>query len=436
MRDLVFTSVFVLILLAAIGRPWIGVLLCAWLGYMSPHRLCYGFAAYFPFFAVAAAVTIASIFISSERKRFPWARETFIFLLFVLWMNVTTLFALNPPGAWFKWDQTMKTMLMIFLGMLVMAARSRLHLLVWVIVLSIEFYGVKGGIFAILTGAQYTVQGPPRTMLENNNALAIFMAATLPLMRYLQLNTESRLIRQGLGVGMGLTAIAILASYSRGGFLALCTTGFLLLIKSRRKWLLAGAMIVTVPLILSLMPQEWFERMDTISEYKSDSSAMGRLEAWQFAINMAADRPLVGGGFKSFTQELFAKYIGNTHDYREPHSIFFEVLGEHGYPGLFLFLLLGVCAWRTGTWIRRVAFQREDLSWAGDLAAMSQVALASYAVGGATSTIAYFDLPYHLMAILMLTKIAVIDELRKADEEPEPTSEEVMITNTGAYLPT
>ncbi len=436
MRDLAFVAVFGLILLASIGRPWIGVLLCAWLGYMSPHRLCYGFAVHFPFFAVAAATTIGSIFISSERKRFPWARETFIFLLFVVWMNVTTLFALNPQGAWAKWDPTMKTMLMIFLGMLVMATRPRLHWLAWVIALSIGFYGVKGGIFAILTGAQYTVQGPPQTMLENNNALAIFMAATLPLMRYLQLNTESRLIRQGLGAAMVLTGIAVLSSYSRGGFVALCTVGFLLLIKSRRKWLLAGAMIIVVPLTLSLMPEQWFERMDTISEYKSDDSAQGRLEAWRFAINMAADRPLFGGGFKSFTQELFAQYIGNTRDYREPHSIFFEVLGEHGSPGLLLFLLMGVFAWRTGAWIRWVAGQREELSWAGDLASMSQVALAGYAVGGATSTVAYFDLPYHLVAILMLTKIVVIDELKKSGEEPEPTGEEVIVSNTGAYLPT
>ena len=45
--------------------------------------------------------------------------------------------------------------------------------------------------------------------------------------------------------------------------------------------------------------------------------------------------------------------------------------------------------------------------WAGDLAAMCQVGLAGYAVGGAFAGLAYFDLPYHLMAIIILCKSIV-----------------------------
>jgi hypothetical protein len=40
--------------------------------------------------------------------------------------------------------------------------------------------------------------------------------------------------------------------------------------------------------------------------------------------------------------------------------------------------------------------------WASDLAAMIQVSLIGYAVGGAFLGLAYFDLPYHLMIIVLL----------------------------------
>ena len=82
-------------------------------------------------------------------------------------------------------------------------------------------------------------------------------------------------------------------------------------------------------------------------------------------------------------------------------------MGEHGFIGLALFLLLLWLAFRNGTWIKKNAASREDLRWAADLGAMVQVSLVGYAVGGAFLGMAYFDLYYHLAAISLLTRLQV-----------------------------
>jgi len=407
MRDVFLTAVVLPLAALTLKRPWIGVLLCVWLGYMNPHRLCYGFAFNFPFFAIAASTTIIGLFISAERKIVPLTREVIVLFLLIVWMNVTVQFALNPEGAWLEWSRVMKIQLMVFITLMAMADRRRLHLLVWVIVLSLGFYGLKGGVFTLVTGGHYIVSGPALSFIEDNNDLALALVMTIPLMRYLQLNTEKRSIRQCLTVLITFTALSVLGSYSRGGLLALSATGILLWFKSRKKIPLAVITTMIVLILLPMMPPEWFNRMRTIETYQQDASAGGRINAWWFAYNLAKDRPFVGGGFRTFTPELFRLYAPNPKEHHAPHSIYFQMLGEQGFPGLFLFLLLGFLTWRSATSVRKQARNAPELKWAGDLAGMCQVSLAAYAIGGAALTAAYFDLPYHLLAFILLCKVLV-----------------------------
>jgi probable O-glycosylation ligase (exosortase A-associated) len=87
----------------------------------------------------------------------------------------------------------------------------------------------------------------------------------------------------------------------------------------------------------------------------------------------------------------------------DAHSIYFKVMGEHGFFGLGLFLLLGMLAWIRGRQIIKRCKDNPAKKWAADLAAMVQVSLIGYATGGAFLGLPYFDLPYHLIIIIMLT---------------------------------
>lgn len=130
---------------------------------------------------------------------------------------------------------------------------------------------------------------------------------------------------------------------------------------------------------------------------------MGRINAWQMAFNLANDQ-LFGGGFDVWTKSLFAIYAPNPNDVHAAHSIYFQVLGEHGYVGLILFLSIWFLAFQTAGRIRKISRDRTETQWLYHLAGMCQVSLVGYAVGGAFLSLAYFDLPYNILVILVVSR--------------------------------
>ncbi len=414
MRDIVIALIIFGGVPVALFQPHVGVLLWSWISYMNPHRLTFGFAYDFPFAAVIGGATLLGLLFTRDRQRLPMTPITMAWLLFVVWMCFTTLFALHPDDAFLEWKRTMKIMLIAFTTVMLMAHRDRLHLLIWVIVLSLGFYAVKGAVFTLThdTGGLNLVWGPEGSFIEDNNALAFALIMTLPLMRYLHLVTENKWIKRGLLAMMLLTVIAIVGSHSRGALLAGVAIGLYFWFKSDNRFRIATALVLIGALVAAVAPPVWIERMETIRTYEQDPSAMGRINAWWVAVNLTRDRPIVGGGFNTFQEDTFARYAPEPENVHDAHSIYFEVLGEHGYVGLVLFLFLGVLALRNGKWIMRATRDRPDLKWAGQLAAMLQVSLIGYATGGAFLGLAYFDLYYHLVAMLIITRILVEQALQ------------------------
>jgi probable O-glycosylation ligase (exosortase A-associated) len=401
MRDLFVTGVIFSLIPFVFKRPWLGILLWSWLAYMNPHRLAWGFAHDFPFSMIVGLVTIASFFASKEKKDMPWTRETVLLLIFVGWMFTTTVFAFYPQFAWFQWDKVWKIQFMAFLTALIITDRHKLHWLVWMIALSLGFYGVKGGIFTIMKGGVHRVQGPDGTFFGGNNEIALALVMTIPLIRYLHLQARQTWVRWGLASAMVLSGVAAIGSQSRGGLLAMAAMGLFLWLKSRNKIFTAIYMAVAIAIMASVMPQAWYDRMNTIKDYQNDKSAMGRVNAWYTAFNVAKDQ-VTGGGFEMFQPRTFVQYAPEKWNVHDVHSIYFEVMGEHGFIGFGLFMLLGVLTWLRAQQVIRRCKNDPDNKWAADLAAMIQVSLIGYAAGGAFLGMAYFDLTYHLIIILVL----------------------------------
>ena len=401
MRDLFVTGLIFSLLPFVFKRPWLGILLWSWLGYMNPHRLTWGFAYNLPFSMIVGLVTIVAFMASKEKKAMPWTRETIVLLIFVGWMLVTTFFAFYQELAWFQWNKVWKIQMMIFLTALIITDRHKLHWLVWVIALSFGFYGVKGGIFTIINGGAYRVQGPGETFIAGNNELALALVMTIPLIRYLHLQETRTLIKTGLASAMVLTGVAAIGSQSRGGLVAMVAMGFFLWVKSRNKFMTGLYMAAAVGIIASVMPQEWYDRMNTINTYQEDQSAQGRINAWHTAFNIAKDR-ITGGGYELWQPPVFRQYAPDPFNVRDVHSIYFEIMGEQGFIGFGLFILLGLMAWIRAQQIIKRCKNDPNQKWAADLAAMTQVSLIGYAAGGLFLGMGYFDLPYHLMIILVL----------------------------------
>ena len=418
MRDILVTIIVFGSLPLILRKPVNGVLMWIWISVMNPHTQGWGFATTFPYAYIVAVTTIFSLAVSRLPKTLPICGITAAFLAFVLWMNVTTLFALFPSAAYEQWNKVMKIMLMSIVTMMVVRSRQDVHRLIWVLAISLGYYGIKGGVFTIRSGGVDRVWGPEGTFIGDNNAIALALIMTIPLLRYLQQSTDSKWVRRGLTITMLLSALAALGSYSRGGLLAIVAMRAFMWLKGRHKMVTGTAIMICAPLFLLFMPERWSARMDTIGDYQADDSAMGRINAWHMAYNLARDR-FFGGGFEIAEPSTFFMYAPNPTDIHAAHSIYFQVLGEHGFVGLALYLLLGWLTWRGTVAIARASARREDLAWASNLAMMLQASIIGFAVGGAFLSLLYFDVPYYLMAAVVATRLLVT---QKAQPDAAPSA--------------
>lgn len=420
MRDILITLVIFGSLAFSFKRPAIGALVFAWISLMNPHRLAYGFAYDFPFAAIASGVTTISLFTSPRPKRLPLTAVVVTLLLFEAWMNLTSFFALEPILVWFEWSRVIKTFFMIIITIMVINEERELKAFVWVVALSLGIYGLKGGLFTLMSGGQYRVYGPYGTYIGENNSMALALVTTLPLIWYLRSQAKNKWIILGLTAMTAMTAVSAVGSYSRGALVGGIAMLFFLWLKSPKKVQTAVILVAVVGLIAVVMPAAWFDRMNSIDNYQQDGSAMGRVNAWKFALNIANTYPL-GGGYNVFTPRMFLAYAPNPLDYHVAHSIWFEVLGDHGWLGLLMFILLMIFAWRTGTRVQKYCKTRPDLKWAENLARMCQVCIIGYAVSGSFLSLSYFDLYYDIIAILVCLEKILLP--RKRDLRAFPISQ-------------
>lgn len=430
MRDLIIFAIIFGFLPFIFKRPALGVLMFTWVSLMNPHRLSYGAAFDFPFAALIAVVTLASLVISKQPKTFPRTSVTIVLLVFCVWMTLTSFFALEPDLVWREWNRVIKTMFMIFVSVMVLNSERDIKQFVWIVALSLGIYGLKGGMFVLASGGSYKVFGPSGSYIEENNGMALALVSTLPLIWYLRNQLKNKLLSLGMLAMTIFTAIAAVGSYSRGALLGgAAMLGFLWL-KSKNKVGTGFAVLAMVAIIAFVMPSQWFDRMNTIDDYKQDESALGRINAWHFAFNVASHN-ILGGGFNVFSPRQFLVYAPDPLAFHVAHSIFFQVLGDHGFLGLIMFITLLICVWRNGTRIVKFCGESPELKWASDLAKMVQVCVIGYAVSGAFLSLAYFDLYYDFIVIivaleklLMLkrekggTRVAYVPQSQLVDPKP------------------
>lgn len=413
LRDLLIFGVVFAALPFALRRPWIGVLLWVWLSVMNPHRLTWGVAYDFPFAKVIAAVTLVGLVFSREPIRFKGGAPAVVLLLLVAWTCVTTFFALVPAAAEQMLERSLKIQLFTFVALLTLYSRKHVVALVWILVLSIGYYGVKGGAFTIASGGQYRVWGPPDSFIYDNNALAVAIVMSIPLWMYLyRIHRQTIWLRFAIGGAALLSAASAFGSQSRGALLALVATALYLWTRTRGKLISALAFVVIGVTLISFMPDTWTERMRTITPEtgERDLSSQGRLDAWAMLTNLALDRPVVGGGFEPYSPQVWERYFPNYRKAYSAHSIYFAVLGEHGFVGLGLFLLLWLLTWNLAKRLAIETAGREEEDWAHSFAVLSQASLVAYLVGGAFLDLAYWDGPYYVLAALGVARYAVVAE--------------------------
>jgi putative inorganic carbon (HCO3(-)) transporter len=245
------------------------------------------------------------------------------------------------------------------------------------------------------------VQGPDNTIIGDNNQLAVALLMALPLAQYLRSQSANTWITRLLAAGMLLTIIAVLGTYSRGAVVGLGVLAVIALIRARRRlrYILAAAAIGAFA--LAFMPEQFIARMQTIDATSQDASFQGRVEAWNVAWMYARDHFPFGAGFYGPQLEpLFHSYYPGQ-QLHAAHSIYFQVLGEQGFIGLALYLLLLLASFVRCS--RIISATRADPAqqWIADLARAIQTSLAVFCIAAAALSMAYYDLFIICVALLL-----------------------------------
>src|SRR6185437_1194611 len=435
MRALIFTAFVLGLLPRSFGRPYFADLIYFWFSLMNPHRLMY--ANHLPYAAIIAVTSLLAWVLSREPKRLPLDRVTILLIAWLCWTCVTTAFALNPDGVLGADEKLIYFTKVVGFSLLafgMISSRKRVDALICVLVLSIGFYGLKGGLWAILTGGHQRVFGPEGSMIGDNNDLGCALLMTLPLMVYLRSVYVHTYTRFGLLLMIVTTATAILFTYSRAAFVAMLGMCLVAGWKSRHRLKFLFGAAVAAALFVHFAPPAWFARMDTIETYQKDASAEDRLHMWQVALAVVKARPILGGGFNDgFDPAAVNPYaaadgisgISPSSRVRAPHSIYFEALGEQGIPGFIIFLSLLSCVWFNGRYLIRRARNDPRLKWAGELGRALQFSLAGFCIAGAFATLATYDGLYVLIIVSASARRMVM----------RTSEQQLAVSELGAYEP-
>ena len=416
MRDLWLLGFLLVTIYFTFRRPYIGVAAWAWIALMAPANWAFGFSQSLRLNLTIVLVTTVAYFFATKNKALKINGTGFWIILFGTWTLVSTAMNLSsdPAWVWSYWNQFIKVLLLFFFITLTVSKRLHIDTLIWAIVFAISAYAAMEAVKFVLSGGSHRITGRAG-IIEDRNDLAVAINMCIPLLIYLLQTAEHKLLKTGLWVLLVLNIISIVGTYSRGGFIGLGVVAFAFWLKSRHKVILGMVALLAIPFLFDLAPEEWRERQSSISSAaEADSSFIGRLWAWKVSTLIALDFPLTGGGFGAVTEpRLWNYYAPETPEfsplytrpippYQAPkaaHNIYFQVLGDHGFVGLGIFLMCLLLAFLNNMKNVRVARQY-DVHWYQKLASALTLSLVGYGITGANVSLAYFDLLYAVLGIV------------------------------------
>ena len=428
MRDVAFLGFFLACLPAVMRFPHIGAMMWIWLALASPDEYLFGFMTAIPLSKLISGITLVSLLFTKSGRRFYLDKTLFLMLALGMLGYVSASYAVTAEQLnWDIYGKLLKILALAFVLSAVLTSRARLQSALIAAAVALSLSGVAEGFKVLLSGGGHKVEG--LAAYGDNNAFALAMAMTLPLLLYLFQTSKARIARLAFMFAMAMCVVAIVGTYSRGGFLGLVTFTVGLILLNRNKIRNMALVAVGAIVLMQAAPASWFERINTLhTATQDDGSFLERVTAWKISTLLAMERPLVGGGFHAIQDtSVWVRYQRDlaTLDFipssppdeygRAAHSIYFELLGDLGFTGLFIFLAMIGVSMRACGRIRRMVRGHADLVWASDLAGMLRLSLIVYLVSGAALSMGYFELLYIVLAFASITQRLVAREIGRRE---------------------
>jgi probable O-glycosylation ligase (exosortase A-associated) len=419
-RDLVFIGFLAAFFGCGFRRPFIFVLVYVYIDIVSPQRLTYILLNSVPISLIAVGLTVSAWALIDDKRDTRVAPRQVLLLLLLLYCYVTTRNADFPVEALDKWDWVWKALAFAAFLPLTLRTKLRIESLLLFMILSAASIIIVGGIKTIASGGGG--YGSLNLMVDNNSGLyegstiSTVAIAIIPLI--LWFSKHGTIFPSDWKVKAFCYALVFscllipVGTSTRTGLLCIGLVALLMLRDVKRKFLYLGLLGAIGVAAVPLLPSSFTDRMSTIKTYKADESASTRLAVWQWTWEYAKTHPF-GGGFETYRQnqlrydtEKVDGDAGNSSIERKLtvdkarayHSAYFEMLGEQGYPGLALWIVINLVGIARMEVLRqRYRKAPEDQAWVAPLAAALQSAHIVYLLGAAFIAIAFQPFVYMLI---------------------------------------
>tara|TARA_R110001583_G_scaffold7158_6_gene35664 strand:- start:11002 stop:12303 length:1302 start_codon:yes stop_codon:yes gene_type:complete len=426
MRGLALLLALPFFLFFAFKKPFIALALWVWTALVPPHIWAFGGLATSVRWNMLFALVTMIGFVMSKEKKNPSSTLFVLGCLFFIHTTITTIVNYGDgPYNWLRWDWFMRVFLLFVFLCLMLKKKIHFEAIAWAVVLSFSFKAFIDGAKVLSSGGGHNIYGITPGFNDNNlSALAALMGIGFILFLIDQYKKDIRLKYPLLAL-LFFNVLFVLGSDSRGGFVGLVILGIFYFMKTKHKFKVGLIQLIIGIVGASLMSADWVERMDTISEADQDGSFMGRVMSWKLAIIMAIRSPIVGGGFDSaFTNRAtidslildwdIVNFIPSSimeHGDRVyvAHSVYFQVLADHGFIGLFLYLSMLMTAYISLTKI----YKNSQIDWHKNLAEKLKLSLVVFMVAGGALSSAYNDLIFTILGCTATLNILYNKEVIK-----------------------
>lgn len=409
LRSILLTATVFVIAIAGFGSSFVFGLGYIWTTLFRVQEVSYSLLGSIPF-QFAFAIATALSYTLTDRRYPPHLTGGIVLLCFLAaWITATTSWAEVPAEAWPKWDWAFKTICFAIAVPYLFRSRIQIESVLLVTIIAISASAIAVAVKVMISGGSYGASlglASDNTGLAESSTLAVVSVMMIPLILFLKRHglifPTHAIVRVGFWMLAILFGIAALGSYARSGLIALAALGLVLWFRSQRRIVYGLVLAAGVAISLPFASEAWFARMSTIGSYEADPSAMGRIAVWTWTIEYALRHPL-GGGFNSFLINTYTMELedGKTMEIKAKafHSIYFEILGEHGFVGLAIFAFLILNFFGNTHYVIKRSFSRPGLAWAIDFARALRATMVVYLCGGAFIGVAFQPYFYILIGL-------------------------------------
>lgn len=338
--------------------------------------------------------------------------------LIVCWAVLTLPFSHWPGGSVaFLVEMYFKTIVVFLLLAHVVDSELRFRRIAWAMTLMsvpLAFTGISNYLAGDFAGGNGRILGYDAPLTTNPNDLALTLNLILPLAIGLFLDAERVLVKVFLIGVMALAVGAIIATFSRSGFLTLAVIG---LFYSWRLMWRGRAGLVAIVAVLGIgaapfLPGHYWDRLSTITAIEEDTSGSAQ-ERWndtKAAVSYVAGNPIIGAGIGQGTLAM-NEVRGDR--WLKVHNVYLEYAVELGLPGLVLFVLLLVSSLRSAGLAERIAVHLRS-SGVFHLSEAIRASLIGFAVAAVFHPAAYHFWFYMFAGLALAARAIAIRDLEEA----------------------